>query len=162
MNFDFFSLSFLLCLSYVSYFIIFGEISSVLPTKLSIVFLHTAIIFIIFQEFVHIFLIILSDSFRVMFWWLQYLLLFHGGYYLQFLNIFSSLPCNFCFFQVLLLSLLLLFSSVFHNQGVPQMFDKLACPFYLRTRHWDFPGCPVVKIPCLHCRGHGLDLWSGN
>ena len=21
---------------------------------------------------------------------------------------------------------------------------------------------PVVKIPCLHCREHGFDLWSGN
>ena len=26
----------------------------------------------------------------------------------------------------------------------------------------DFPGGPVVKTPCFHCRGNGLDLWSGN
>ena len=24
----------------------------------------------------------------------------------------------------------------------------------------DFPGCPGVKPPCFHCRGHGLDAWS--
>ena len=22
---------------------------------------------------------------------------------------------------------------------------------------WDFPGSPVVKIPCFHCRGHGFN-----
>ena len=26
---------------------------------------------------------------------------------------------------------------------------------------WDFPGSPVVKIPCFHCRGLGFDPWSG-
>ena len=25
-----------------------------------------------------------------------------------------------------------------------------------------FPGGPVVKNPCFHCRGHGFDPWSGN
>ena len=25
----------------------------------------------------------------------------------------------------------------------------------------DFPGGPVVKTPCFHCRGHGSDPWSG-
>ena len=24
----------------------------------------------------------------------------------------------------------------------------------------DFPGGPVLKTPCFHCRGHGLDPWS--
>ena len=27
---------------------------------------------------------------------------------------------------------------------------------------WDFRGSPVVKTPCFHCRGYGLDPWSGN
>ena len=27
---------------------------------------------------------------------------------------------------------------------------------------WDFPGGPVVKTPCFHCRGHGFNPWSGN
>ena len=26
---------------------------------------------------------------------------------------------------------------------------------------WDFPGGPVVKTPCFHCRGHGFDPWLG-
>ena len=26
----------------------------------------------------------------------------------------------------------------------------------------DFPGGPVVKTPCFHCRGHGFDPWLGN
>ena len=25
----------------------------------------------------------------------------------------------------------------------------------------DFPGGPVVKTPCFHCRGHGFDPWLG-
>ena len=25
-----------------------------------------------------------------------------------------------------------------------------------------FPGGPVVKTPCVHCRGHGFYPWSGN
>ena len=27
---------------------------------------------------------------------------------------------------------------------------------------WDFPGAPVVKTPCFHCRGHRFNPWSGN
>ena len=27
---------------------------------------------------------------------------------------------------------------------------------------WEFPGGPVVRTPQFHCRGHGLDPWSGN
>ena len=27
---------------------------------------------------------------------------------------------------------------------------------------WDFPGGPVVKIPCFQCRGHRFHSWSGN
>ena len=27
--------------------------------------------------------------------------------------------------------------------------------------NWDFPGSPVVKILCFHCRGHGSNPWSG-
>ena len=26
---------------------------------------------------------------------------------------------------------------------------------------WDFPGGPVVKTPCFHCRGHRFDPWLG-
>ena len=26
---------------------------------------------------------------------------------------------------------------------------------------WDFPGSPVVKTPCFHCRGHGFDPSRG-
>ena len=26
----------------------------------------------------------------------------------------------------------------------------------------DFPGGPVIRAPCFHCRGHGFDPWSGN
>ena len=27
--------------------------------------------------------------------------------------------------------------------------------------HWDFPGSPVVKTPCFHCRKHGFHPWLG-
>ena len=27
---------------------------------------------------------------------------------------------------------------------------------------WVFPGGPVVRALCFHCRGHGFDPWSGN
>ena len=30
------------------------------------------------------------------------------------------------------------------------------------NRIWDFPGGPVVKTPCFHCRGCGFNPWSGN
>ena len=34
--------------------------------------------------------------------------------------------------------------------------------YNIKNRHeWDFHGGPVVKIPHLHCRGWGLDPWSG-
>ena len=26
----------------------------------------------------------------------------------------------------------------------------------------DFPGSPVVKTPCFHCRGRRFDPWVGN
>ena len=26
----------------------------------------------------------------------------------------------------------------------------------------NFPGGPVVKTPCFHCRGQGFDPWSGD
>lgn len=29
------------------------------------------------------------------------------------------------------------------------------------TDLWDFPGSPVVKTPCFHCRGLGFDPWLG-
>ena len=25
-----------------------------------------------------------------------------------------------------------------------------------------FPGAPVVRTPCFHCRGPGFDPWSGS
>ena len=28
-----------------------------------------------------------------------------------------------------------------------------------RKKSSDFPGGPVVKTPCFHCRGHGFDPW---
>ena len=33
---------------------------------------------------------------------------------------------------------------------------------YLRRVESDFLGSPVVKTPWFHCRGLGLDPWSGN
>ena len=32
----------------------------------------------------------------------------------------------------------------------------------LFTKQWDFPGSPVVKTPCFHCRGHRFDPWLEN
>jgi len=35
--------------------------------------------------------------------------------------------------------------------------------FCLNGNHFgDFPGSPVVRAPCFHCRRHGFDPWSGN
>ena len=31
----------------------------------------------------------------------------------------------------------------------------------IRIEAWDFPGGPVVKTSCIHCRGHRLGPWSG-
>ena len=28
------------------------------------------------------------------------------------------------------------------------------------TQNRDFPGSPVVKVPCFQCRGYGFDPWS--
>ena len=28
--------------------------------------------------------------------------------------------------------------------------------------NWDFPGGPVVKTPCFHCRGLRFNPWPGN
>ena len=40
---------------------------------------------------------------------------------------------------------------------------KYGSDFQVRMLSWgDFPGSPVVKTPCFHCRGHGFDPWSGN
>ena len=30
------------------------------------------------------------------------------------------------------------------------------------TEIWEFPGSPVFKIPCFHCRGPGFNRWLGN
>ena len=30
-----------------------------------------------------------------------------------------------------------------------------------KTGGWDFPGGPVVKTLCFHCRGRGFDPWGG-
>ena len=32
----------------------------------------------------------------------------------------------------------------------------------LLKRFGDFPGCPVAKTPCLQCKGHKFQPWSGN
>ena len=34
--------------------------------------------------------------------------------------------------------------------------------FDLMFYHRDFPGGPLVKTPCFHCRGHGFNPWLGN
>lgn len=82
----------------------------------------------------------------------NYLLLFHGEYYLRFLNIFSSLSCIFCFFQVLLLSFwLLLFWSL--SSIIQAFFKCLIClPIlsYLRVG---------TKKQMSHCV-HGWGLWN--
>ena len=31
--------------------------------------------------------------------------------------------------------------------------------FYLKMSLRGFPGSPVVRAPCSHCMGHGLDCW---
>ena len=31
-----------------------------------------------------------------------------------------------------------------------------------KNKTQDFPGSPVVKTPCLHCREHGFNPWLGN
>ena len=31
----------------------------------------------------------------------------------------------------------------------------------IKTQNRDFPGGPVVKTPCFHCREHGFNLRSG-
>ena len=33
---------------------------------------------------------------------------------------------------------------------------------FKKTTLEDFPGCPVVKTPCFHCRGREIDPCSGN
>ena len=30
-----------------------------------------------------------------------------------------------------------------------------------KTSDWEFPGGPVVRTLCIHCRGHRFDPWSG-
>ena len=32
----------------------------------------------------------------------------------------------------------------------------------LKNIRWDFPGGPVVKTLCFHCKGHRFGPWSGN
>ena len=32
--------------------------------------------------------------------------------------------------------------------------------FHLKGTQRDFPGGPVVKTLCFHCRGHGFNFWS--
>ena len=34
--------------------------------------------------------------------------------------------------------------------------------FIHSTNLRDFPGGPVVKTPCFHCKGHRFDPWSWN
>ena len=41
-------------------------------------------------------------------------------------------------------------------QGVAKSQTQLGAHTHTHTR-WDFPGCPVVKTPCFHCREHGFD-----
>ena len=32
----------------------------------------------------------------------------------------------------------------------------------MQKGYGDFPGGPVVRTLCFHCRGHRFDPWSGN
>lgn len=92
---------------YISCFITFSEFLQSYPPS-PLLFLNTAIIIIIFQEFFHIFLIILSNSLLFIFG--NYSFLFHGGYYSFKYFLFSS--CIFCFFQILKF---VVFLTDFHN-----------------------------------------------
>ena len=33
---------------------------------------------------------------------------------------------------------------------------------FLEEEARDFPGSPVVKVPCSQCREHGFSAWLGN
>ena len=48
-------------------------------------------------------------------------------------------------------------------QAVPLDFKQRRTVNYRpqKNTHQDFPGGPVVKTLCFHCRGHGFDPWSG-
>ena len=35
-------------------------------------------------------------------------------------------------------------------------------PNHSRSRRWEFPGGPVVRMPHFHCQGLGFNPWSGN
>ena len=43
-----------------------------------------------------------------------------------------------------------------------QKMIKVVLSNKLKDCAWEFPGGPVVRTPCFHCRGHGFDPWSGN
>ena len=38
---------------------------------------------------------------------------------------------------------------------------KCVSDISLISARGDFPGGPVVKVPCFHCRRHGFNPWLG-
>ena len=59
-------------------------------------------------------------------------------------------------------------STTTHFQNVLLLLENLE-PFLINCYPWqlknysgDFPGGPVVKTPCFHCRGRRLDPWLGS
>ena len=43
-----------------------------------------------------------------------------------------------------------------------EKFFLLFALVYFNLTAREFPGGPVVRILCLHCKGHGFDPWSGS
>ena len=41
-------------------------------------------------------------------------------------------------------------------------YTKIVKIRILKIHLQEFPGGPVVRTPCFHCRGHGFDPWLGN
>ena len=53
--------------------------------------------------------------------------------------------------------------STLHFKQVNFMVHKLYLnKAILKKLSREFPGSPGVRTLCFHCKGHGLDPWSGN
>ena len=54
--------------------------------------------------------------------------------------------------------------ALFTKKSTPKQHQELLAPrsCYLNTISQDFPGSPVVNIPCFKCRGRGFNPWLGN
>ena len=66
----------------------------------------------------------------------------------------------FCLGDLSLLPHLFIYSIIYlYPCGLLAIYFTL----WVTIQHfWDFPGGPVVKTPCFHCRGHGFDPWLGH